>query len=333
MTRKPVLGITMGDPAGVGPEIVVRALTGRKAHSLCHPVIFGDPSLLSRAASLVGSPLVFHPVSRPGENSPRGTIPVVPVGSLRSPPCPGRPSAAGGRISLAAVEKATEAALGGDLDGIVTAPISKDAIRRAGSPYPGHTEMLASLTGAKRFAMMLVGGGLRVSLATIHIPLSEVPASLSAAGIGRVIDLTWEALPGLGAGGGAIAVCALNPHAGEAGIMGDEDRRIVAPAVRAAARRKIRVFGPYPADTVFFRACRGEFAAVVAMYHDQGLIPVKTLAFDTGVNVTLGLPIIRTSVDHGTAYDIAWKGEARPESLLAAIRTATGLARSRPAGP
>jgi 4-hydroxythreonine-4-phosphate dehydrogenase len=234
---------------------------------------------------------------------------------------------------VAAVEKATEAALGGEVDGIVTAPISKDAIRRAGSPFPGHTEMLASLTGTKRFAMMLVGGGLRVSLATIHIPLAEVPASLSAARIGRVIDLTWEALPGLGAAGGTIAVCALNPHAGEAGIMGDEDRRIVAPAVRSAARRKIRVSGPYPADTVFYRACRGEFAAVVAMYHDQGLIPVKTLAFDTGVNVTLGLPIVRTSVDHGTAYDIAWRGEARPESLLAAIRTASGLTLSRPSGP
>lgn len=333
MTRKPVIGITMGDPAGVGPEIVVRALAGRKVRSLCRPVVFGDPSLLSRAATLVGSSLTFHSVSRAGEDSPRGTIPVVPVGPLRSPLRPGRPAAAGGRISVAAVEKATAAALGGEVDAIVTAPISKDAIRRAGSPYPGHTEMLASLTRTKRFAMMLVGGGLRVSLATIHIPLAKVPSSLSAARIGRVIDLTWEALPGLGAAGGTIAVCALNPHAGEAGIMGDEDSRIVAPAVRAAARRKIRVSGPYPADTVFYRACRGEFAAVVAMYHDQGLIPVKTLAFDTGVNVTLGLPIVRTSVDHGTAYDIAWKGEARPESLLAAIRTASGLSRSRPSGP
>jgi len=327
MMRKPVIGITMGDPAGVGPEIIARALVKRNVLSLCHPVVFGDPSLLSRAAAVVGSPLTFSPVKRPGEGFPRGTIPVVPVGSLRSPLRPGRPAAVGGRLSLAAVEKATEAALGGDLDGIVTAPISKEAIRKAGSPFPGHTEMLASLTGAKRFAMMLVGGGLRVSLATIHIPLSKVPGSLSAARIGRVIDLTWEALPGLGAAEGTIAVCGLNPHAGEAGIMGDEDRRIVAPAVRAAARRKISVSGPYPADTIFHRAARGEFSAVVAMYHDQGLIPVKTLAFDTGVNVTLGLPIVRTSVDHGTAYDIAWKGAARPESLVAAIRTASGLAR------
>jgi len=331
MTQKPVIGITMGDPAGVGPEIIVRALAGRKVRSLCHTVVYGDPSLLSRAAAVVGSPLTFTPVTGPGEDAPRGTIPVVPVGSLRSPLRPGRPTAAGGRLSLAAVEKATEAALGGDLDGIVTAPISKEAIRKAGSPYPGHTEMLASLTGTKKFAMMLVGGGLRVSLATIHIPLSRVPGSLSAARIGRVIDLTWEALPGLGATEGTIAVCGLNPHAGEAGIMGDEDRRIVAPAVRAAARRKISISGPHPADTVFHRAARGEFAAVVAMYHDQGLIAVKTLAFDTGVNITLGLPVVRTSVDHGTAYDIAWRGKARPESLVAAVRTASSLACPRPA--
>jgi 4-hydroxythreonine-4-phosphate dehydrogenase len=189
--------------------------------------------------------------------------------------------------------------------------------------------MLASLTGAGSYAMMLTGGGLRVSLATIHIPLKRVASSLTAAGIGRVIELTWKALPGLGAKDGTIAVCGLNPHAGEAGLMGDEERKIIVPAVKAARRKKIRISGPHPADTVFFRALEGEFAAVVAMYHDQGLAPLKTLAFDTGVNITLGLPIVRTSVDHGTAFDIAWKGTASPESLVAAIRTASALARCR----
>jgi 4-hydroxythreonine-4-phosphate dehydrogenase len=263
---------------------------------------------------------------------PAGRCPLVESGPADDPlPPPGRAGAAGGRAALAAIAEAVRLALAGRVDGIVTAPISKEAIRAAGSPFPGHTEMLASLTGARRHAMMLVGGPLRVSLATIHVPLAEVPSLITRQSVRRVIELTWDAVRSFGLRRPKIAVCGLNPHAGEAGIMGDEERRVIAPAVRALAKRGVPVSGPWPADTIFHRAARGEFAAVVAMYHDQGLGPLKTLAFDTGVNLTLGLPIIRTSVDHGTAFDIAGTGTASPESLLAAVELAATMARNRAA--
>jgi 4-hydroxythreonine-4-phosphate dehydrogenase len=321
----------MGDPAGVGPEIVVKALRNRKVRSVCRAVVIGRPEVLDAASRSLGSPHRFEPASDPSRKTAAGTSLLVEAGRFLTDLSYGRPRAAGGRAAVAAIERAAELALAGGIDGIVTAPISKEAIRRGGSPFAGHTEMLASLTGAEDCAMMLVGGGLRVSLATIHIPLREVPRRLKTAGIRRVIELTWQALGDFGVGDAGIAVCGLNPHAGEAGIMGEEDRRLIAPAVRAAARKGIPVSGPWPADTIFYRAARGEFGAVVAMYHDQGLTPLKTLAFDTGVNLTLGLPIIRTSVDHGTAYDIAGKGVASPSSLVAAIEIAAGMARRRAA--
>jgi 4-hydroxythreonine-4-phosphate dehydrogenase len=328
---KPIIGITMGDPAGVGPEIIVKALRSRKVRSLCRAVVIGRPEVLDSASRSLDSPQRFAAPSGPSGKTAAGTAPLVEAGEFLADLRHGRPRAAGGRAAVAAIEEAVKLALAGDIDGIVTAPISKDGIRRGGSPFPGHTEMLASLTGTENYAMMLVGGGLRVSLATIHIPLREVPRSLETAGIRRVIDLTWQALGDFGANHAKIAVCGLNPHAGEAGIMGGEDRRLIAPAIRAAARKGIPVSGPWPADTIFYRAVQGEFGAVVAMYHDQGLIPLKTLAFDTGVNLTLGLPIIRTSVDHGTAYDIAGKGIASPSSLISAIEIAAGMARHRAA--
>lgn len=329
--RSPTIGITMGDPAGVGPEIIVKALRSRKVRSLCRAVVIGRPEVLDSASRSLGSTQYFEPVSDPSRRTAAGSSPLIEAGASLADLRLGRPRAAGGRAAVAAIEKAAELALAGEIDGIVTAPISKEAIRRGGSPFPGHTEMLASLTGTENYAMMLVGGGLRVSLATIHIPLREVPRSLTTGGIRRIIDLTWRALGDFGAADAKIAVCGLNPHAGEAGIMGEEDRRLIAPAVRAAARKGIPVSGPWPADTIFYRAARGEFGAVVAMYHDQGLIPLKTIAFDSGVNLTLGLPIIRTSVDHGTAYDIAGKGIASPSSLMAAIKIAAGMARQRAA--
>ena len=329
--RSPTIGITMGDPAGVGPEIVVKALGSRKVRSLCRAVVIGRPEVLEAASRSLDSTRRFEPISDPSRKTANRTSPLVEAGGFLADLRHGRPRAAGGRAAVAAIEKGVKLALAGDIDGIVTAPISKEGIRRGGSPFPGHTEMLASLTGAESYAMMLVGGGLRVSLATIHIPLREVPRALETAGIRRVIDLTWQALGDFGAADAKIAVCGLNPHAGEAGIMGDEDRLLIAPAVRAAARKGIPVSGPWPADTIFHRAARGEFGAVVAMYHDQGLIPLKTLAFDTGVNLTLGLPIIRTSVDHGTACDIAGKGIANPASLIAAIEIAAAMARQRAA--
>ena len=329
MSDRPLIAVTMGDPAGVGPEVVVKALSNPEIHARCSPLVVGQERILNDTARILDCSTVFETVEDPETDPGRGKVAVIEAGP-REPLLPaGRPSAAGGRIAVAAIERAAGLALGKKVRAIVTAPISKEAIRKAGSTFPGHTEMLASLTGARTFAMMLVGGGLRVSLATIHIPLREVPVALSAAGIEEVIELTRDALPGFGESGSAIAVCGLNPHAGESGIMGEEDRRVIAPAVRAAGRRGIAVSGPWPADTVFHRALRGEFAAVVAMYHDQGLIPLKTLAFDSGVNLTLGLPIIRTSVDHGTAYDIAGRGAASPSSLLAAIKVAAELSRNR----
>jgi 4-hydroxythreonine-4-phosphate dehydrogenase len=327
---KPILAITMGDPAGIGPEIVVKALASPRLWRACRPVVVGRLPVMEAAARALGGGIAFAPVDAADQSAAGSRCLLVETGPERDRiPPPGRASAAGGRAAVEAVAGATQLALDGFVDAIVTAPFSKEAIRAAGSPFPGHTEMLASLTKAKRYAMMLVGGPLRVSLATIHVPLAQVPSLITARGVREVIDLTWEAVRLLGLRRPRIAVCGLNPHAGEAGIMGDEERRVIAPAVRAMAKKGVPVSGPYPADTIFHRAARGEFAAVVAMYHDQGLGPLKTLAFDTGVNLTLGLPIIRTSVDHGTAFDIAGKGVASAESLLAAIELAATMARRR----
>jgi len=327
---KPILAITMGDPSGIGPEIVVKALAAPRLWRACRPIVFGRLPVMEAAARALGSGTRFVPGEKTRPATNRSRCPLVETGPERDriPPV-GRANAAGGRAAIEAITLATCLALDGRVDAIVTAPISKEAIRAAGSPFPGHTEMLAAFTGAKRHAMMLVGGPLRVSLATIHVPLAQVPSLITARGVRDVIELTWNAVRQFGLRRPKIAVCGLNPHAGEAGMMGDEERRIIAPAVRALAKKGIPVSGPYPADTIFFRAARGEFAAVVAMYHDQGLGPLKTLAFDTGVNLTLGLPIIRTSVDHGTAFDIAGKGFASAESLLAAVELAATMARHR----
>ena len=327
---KPLLAITMGDPAGVGPEIVVKALGSPRLWKACRPVVIGRRPSMEAAAAVLSAKIAFVEVgSRLPAPSPH-RCPLVETGPERDPlPEVGQASAAGGRAALEAVTMAICLALDRRVGAIVTAPISKEAIRAAGSPFPGHTEMLAAFTAARRHAMMLVGGPLRVSLVTIHEPLARVPALITARRVREVIRLTWEAVRDFGLRRPRIAVCGLNPHAGEAGLMGDEERRVIAPAVRALAKLGLPVSGPYPADTIFFRAARGEFAAVVAMYHDQGLGPLKTLAFDTGVNLTLGLPIIRTSVDHGTAFDIVGKGVASPESLLAAVELAATMVRNR----
>lgn len=327
---KPLLAITMGDPSGIGPEIIVKALASPALWRACQPVVVGRLPVLQAAALANGGGVGFVPVDAALPTATRSRCPLVETGPERGriPPF-GRAGAAGGRAAIAAITGAVRLALDRRVDAIVTAPISKEAIRAAGSPFPGHTEMLAALTGAKRHAMMLVGGPLRVSLATIHVPLAQVPSLITARAVREVIELTWDAVRRFGLPRPKIAVCGLNPHAGEAGIMGDEERRVIAPVVRALAKKGLPVSGPYPADTIFFRAARGEFAAVVAMYHDQGLGPLKTLAFDTGVNLTLGLPIIRTSVDHGTAFDIAGKGLASARSLLAAVELAATMARGR----
>jgi 4-hydroxythreonine-4-phosphate dehydrogenase len=312
--RKPI-AISLGDPAGIGPEIVARALADRPNVSL---LVFGDEGVLARAAKAAGVPT-------PATGRIRA------VTSLRSDEVtPGQPNDASGRAQLAYLTAATDAALAGDVSALVTAPISKAWIGRAGFEFPGHTEYLASRAGVREFAMMLAGPTLRVTVATTHIPLRDVPRLLTADGIASTIWLTAEALARrFGIAAPRIAVAGLNPHAGEAGRFGDEEERVVKPAIEKARARigasgfPATISGPLVPDSVFRQAAHGEFDAVVALYHDQGLIPLKLLHFDDGVNLTLGLPFVRTSPDHGTAYDIAGSGRARAQSFLAAFDLAT----------
>ena len=308
------LGLTAGDPAGIGPEIVVKLLADGTLAAT--PVrIFAEPALFTAECERQGVPV-------PAAEGPGPVLSPVDVGPVPSDFRPGSPSAFTGRVSAACVRSAARRALDGELDGIVTAPLSKSALRAAGEPYPGHTEMLADLAGASSVAMMFVAGDLRLALATIHVPLSEVAATLTAEGIVEVVRLVRECLGSrAGIRDPRIALLGLNPHAGEGGLFGDEEERILRPALEEASGRGWRMEGPYPADSYFLRHL-GDHDGVVAMYHDQGLIPVKLLSEGRAVNVTLGLPFLRTSVDHGTAFDLAGSGRADPESLREALRLA-----------
>jgi len=296
----PRIGITLGDPSGIGPEIVQKALADERVRSVCDAVPYGP------TADLLDS---------------------FPAGRL---------SARSARAAHDAIVDAVRDATAGRLAAIVTAPINKEAFSLAGLTWRGHTEMLAELTGADHVAMMFYAESLRVVLATVHVPLADVPRELTPARVDEVIALTADELPRFGIERPRLALAGLNPHAGEHGLIGREDEDVLVPAVERARRRGVDLVGPLPADTVFVKAVRGEFDAVIACYHDQGLIPVKLVAFGTAVNVTLGLPIIRTSVDHGTAFDIAGRGVADHASLVEAIRLAARLAsvdRSPPARP
>ncbi len=323
MKRPVVLGLTLGDPAGIGPEIAVKAALGRRWPGSLRLVLIGSAALIR--AECRRQRLPFPPIRGDGIELPPVSLWDPTPGPAAAVP-PGRCSARGARQAVAWIEAAVRACQSGELDGLVTGPVNKEGLKRAGVPFPGHTEMLAALTGTRRFAMLLVGGPLRVVLATRHIPLAEVAARLDAPAIIEAATLMAQALPWLGAPKGTIGVCALNPHGGDGGALGDEERRVITPALRALRRRGIPVEGPVPADVIFHQAMRGRYAAVLALYHDQGLGPLKMLAFESGVNVTLGLPIVRTSPDHGTAYDIAGRGTASPASLVEAIRLAADLA-------
>jgi 4-hydroxythreonine-4-phosphate dehydrogenase len=289
MTR-PRIAITVGDPAGIGPEIAARAAEDPRVIAVCDPVLFGPPS---------------------GVTFPPGVL-----------------SAESGRASYDAIVRGVEAALRGDVAAVATAPINKEAFRLAGLPWAGHTDLIAHLTGAEHVAMMFYSEPLRVVLATIHIPLAEVPRALTRPALESTITLTARELPRFGIARPRIGVAGLNPHAGEHGLFGREEEETMGPAIANCRARGIDVAGPFPGDTIFVRATRGEFDVVVACYHDQGLIPVKLLAFGQAVNVTIGLPIIRTSVDHGTAFDIAGKGVADPGSMIAAVLLAAKLAQT-----
>lgn len=325
--RKKRIAITMGDPAGVGPEVVAKALLTREIYEYCVPMVIGDPPVMEEAAALVSRDMKIRPIPAPSHSSPApGTIDLIDAGRLTSAE-KGRSSREGGVASAACIEKAVRLALCDEVDAVVTAPISKEAMKMAGLRWPGHTEMLAELTGTRDYAMMLVGGPLRVILVTIHASLRSVPDLITETRVYNTILLAQRACAMLGIVEPRIAVAALNPHAGEAGLFGDEEGREIIPAIERAKEAAIPVDGPYPPDTIFHKAYRGEVDIVVCMYHDQGLIPLKMIAFDEGVNVTVGLPIVRTSPDHGTAYDIAWKGKASPSSMIAAIGLASQLRR------
>lgn len=320
-----VIGITLGDINGVGPEVALKAAHRRWPAGTRLVLIGSGQALALQAGSLdVPCPPVWDPAS--GVPPTRKISYWDPTPTVRPHSRPGRLTAEAASAAHGWILSAVDACLDGTLDAMVTAPINKAGFELAGIEYPGHTELLAQRTKTDRFAMMLFGGPLRVVLVTRHIPLRDVPAAVDARSIEDAVVLAHQALPWLGLPSGRIAVCGLNPHAGDEGKIGHEDRDIVAPAVRALRRRRIDVQGPLPADTVFHQARLGAYDAVVAMYHDQGLAPLKTVAFDEGVNLTLGLPIVRTSPDHGTAYPIAGTGVARETSMVEAIRTALSLA-------
>lgn len=332
---RPIVAITMGDPAGIGPEVIVKALAQPEIYAECRPLVVGDAGCLARESQRLGLPLTVRPVRAVAEALFQpGIVDVYQATDLDlSQILPGRVDARAGAAAVQAVQVATRLALAGAVQAICTAPLNKEAMHLAGYPYPGHTEMLGALTGAREYTMLLVADRLRVVHVSTHVSLRQAIERVKKDRVLRTIRLAHQAATEyLGIAEPHIGVAGLNPHAGESRLFGDEDADEIAPAVAAAQAEGLRVSGPWPGDTLFPRAARGEFDIVVAMYHDQGHIPVKMLGFDRGVNVTIGLPIIRTSVDHGTAFDIAGQGRASPTSLIEAIRMAAQIARRRLSG-
>lgn len=329
---RPLLAITMGDPAGIGPEVVLKALRHSEVYAEARPLVIGDRATLERAAPWVDADdLSYEVITNPedGVYQP-GTVTLIDLD--RSAPdgyAVGKVSAAAGRAAVECVFRACDLAMDGRVDAVVTAPLNKAAMHAAGFTYPGHTELLAERTGAERVSMLLVGPSLRVVHVSTHVALSEAIRRVTQERVGDVINIAHESCRTLGIAQPRIAVAGLNPHASEGGLFGDEEAREVVPAIEAARVRGLDVSDPQPPDTVFLRASKGEWDIVVAMYHDQGHIPMKLLAFDSGVNVSIGLPILRTSVDHGTAFDIAGSGMASETSMLAAIDVAVQMAGSR----
>jgi 4-phospho-D-threonate 3-dehydrogenase / 4-phospho-D-erythronate 3-dehydrogenase len=323
---KPRIAITMGDPCGIGPEVVVKALANETVRGICLPLVLGDPFSLSGVIARLGSDLRIVETGEDFREFPPGSLPVLPLSRLPDGTAPGRPSPESSRAAFAYIEKAARMALGGQAEAIATGPVSKEAIHKSGIPFRGHTEYLAEVSGTKDFVMMLAGERVKVALVTTHLAYRDVPDALQEDKILSCIEITSRGMrEGFGLNNPRIGVAALNPHAGEGGLFGLEEE-IIVRAVRRAREKGVAVSGPWPADTLFHRARLGEFDAEVCMYHDQGLIPLKLLHFDSAVNVTLGLPFIRTSVDHGVAYDIAGKGVASSRSLEEAIRLAASMA-------
>ena len=342
MQSGPVIGITVGDPQGIGAEVVVKALADQETRNQARFVVYGRNDLMTLAADKAGIHPYWYRVAEGSQRARRELLPPVTVIDYQGEGDgdhtllslePG-PSKRGGMISKQFVESAIEDAMldanhERHLDAIVTAPICKESWALAGFRWPGHTELFAARTKAKQQAMAFVSPRLRVVLATAHVPLMDVKNTLTIGRVHDAIDLGHELCLELGIKDPRIAVCGLNPHAGENGTLGDEDLRIISPAIDVAQQHGIDATGPYPADTIFIAAASGEYDLVVAMYHDQGLIPVKLLGWNRAVNVTLGLPLVRTSPDHGTAFDIAGTNRAHPDSMQHAIGLAASLAKRR----
>jgi len=318
----------MGDPAGIGPEIIVKALEKKTLREICSPLILGDPGVMIKALSLLDSKLNLNPILDLEKEYKEGKfINLLSLSNLDSDLFfYGKPNKDTGKAMVSYIREAIHLALEEKIDAMVTCPINKAAMSEAGYSYPGHTELLAEETKANEYAMMLVGEKLRVVLVTIHHPLREVPDLLTSEKILSAIRLSHNSLSKyFGINKPRLAVAALNPHAGEDGLFGAEEEEIIDPAIRKARMEGVNVLGPFSSDTLFFYAAKGKFDAVICMYHDQGLIPLKLLHFEDAVNITLGLPIVRTSVDHGTAYDIAGTGKANPKSLIKAIKLAAQM--------
>ncbi len=328
MERKPLIAITMGDPAGIGPEIIAKVIDSGEIFPICRPVVIGDAGVMKKVIEEMRLSIAVRAISSITEADPaKGKLDVVNLDLVDlSSHKWGNPEASSGRAVVAYIKKAAELALHREADAIVTAPISKAMMNAAGYNYAGHTELLADLTQCRDYGMLFVGGGLRVLLATIHLALKDVAKHINTGTVLKTLRLAHKAMHFFGIENPRIGVAALNPHAGEGRLFGNEEWDEILPAVIKARAEGIHASDPLPADTLFYKARNNYYDIVVAMYHDQGLAPLKMLAFGHAVNVTVGLPIIRASVDHGTAYDIAGKGCADPASLLEAVKLAAKMA-------
>jgi len=325
---RPIIGITMGDAAGIGPEVIVKALAVPEVYEICRPIVVADAQRLRKAGKIVGSKLTVRAVDGPEDAKYRlGEIDCVDLPIIPDDLPFGKLSAVAGDAAYKFIQRAVDLAMAGRIDGICTAPLNKEALHAGGHKFPGHTELLAKLSGTPEVSMMLATPKMRVIHVTTHIGLLDAIEKIEPGLVERTIRRGHDALARAGMQRPRIAVCAINPHAGEGGLFGrgEEEKKII-PAIDAARARGIQVEGPLPADTLFFRAGRGDFDLVVAMYHDQGHGPVKVLGLEAGVNITVGLPFVRTSVDHGTAFDIAGTGKADERSMVQALRDAVALA-------
>lgn len=331
MFFKPIIGITMGDPSGIGPEIAAKALSKKEIYAICRPIVIGDADVMAWAIEIARARVKINEVTEiNGSKFEYRNVDVLDLDNVKLEDLKiGKVNEKSGKAAVKYVEKAVELALNGKIHGIATAPLNKEAINLAGYNYAGHTEILADLTKTKDYAMMLIAEPLRVVHVTTHVSLKKACESITKERVYKTIKLAHDALMDMGFDNLKIAVAGLNPHSGEGGLFGYEEIEEIIPAIELAKKNGIEAEGPIPPDTVFVRAKKGEFDVVIAMYHDQGHIPVKMLGFERGVNLTIGLPIVRTSVDHGTAFDISGKGVANPESMIEAIEVAAKIAKNK----